>query len=154
MLHPLKSELNWPIGPKEPIDFSESSGQLDFGMRWLVPFHLLDAIFYANGLPMAASQSFQDSREALLVLGGIRTAILEAAEADRVQTTPHFVLLQRSFYFSKLQVLLARYVVFCFVLHWRCFCVCVDAVVHFLLLGVRLYAVQCTIPPSWHFGWD
>ena len=45
ILHPLKSELNWPIGEKEPIDFAKC--KLGVGLRWDVQWHLLDAIFYA-----------------------------------------------------------------------------------------------------------
>jgi hypothetical protein len=37
VLHPLKSELNFPIGPKEPVDFA--------GERWELPIHILEAIF-------------------------------------------------------------------------------------------------------------
>jgi hypothetical protein len=38
LLHPLKSELNFPIGFKEPIDLA--------GIRWDLPMHLIDAVFY------------------------------------------------------------------------------------------------------------
>ena len=37
--HPMKAELNFPIGIKEPLDFGED------GSRWDVPLHLWDAIF-------------------------------------------------------------------------------------------------------------
>jgi len=48
ILHPLKSELNYPIGPKEALDFTES--KIGLGMRWELPFVLLDPLFYAfNG---------------------------------------------------------------------------------------------------------
>ena len=47
ILHPLKSELNWPLGAKHPLDFTRSrSGN---GLRWQIPLHLLDAIFFATG---------------------------------------------------------------------------------------------------------
>lgn len=38
LLHPLKSELNFPIGSKQAIDLA--------GSRWDLPIHLIDAIFY------------------------------------------------------------------------------------------------------------
>ncbi len=47
ILHPLKSELNWPLGEKSPLDFSHSSALGD-GLRWQLPFHLLDAVFYVS----------------------------------------------------------------------------------------------------------
>ena len=40
ILHPLKSELNWPLGGKDPLDFTRArSGN---GLRWSIPSHLLD----------------------------------------------------------------------------------------------------------------
>jgi hypothetical protein len=36
LLHPLRSELNFPIGHKDPIDLS--------GHRWNLPIHLIDAV--------------------------------------------------------------------------------------------------------------
>eukprot|EP00658_Telonema_sp_P-2_P013897 TRINITY_DN15269_c0_g1_i1.p1 TRINITY_DN15269_c0_g1~~TRINITY_DN15269_c0_g1_i1.p1 ORF type:complete len:490 (-),score=157.99 TRINITY_DN15269_c0_g1_i1:57-1526(-) len=38
LLHPLRSELNFPIGLKHPIDFA--------GPRWHLPIHILDGIYY------------------------------------------------------------------------------------------------------------
>jgi hypothetical protein len=50
ILHPLKSELNWPIGGKRPLDFTRSREGVakGDGLRWKIPFHLLDAIFYVS----------------------------------------------------------------------------------------------------------
>ena len=44
ILHPLKSELNWPIGPKEPLDLTDGQEGLGPGIRWLLPHQLLEAI--------------------------------------------------------------------------------------------------------------
>jgi hypothetical protein len=60
ILHPLKSELNWPLGAKEPLDFTKSrSGN---GLRWSIPSHLLDAIFSCCGMPILAD--IAESKEA------------------------------------------------------------------------------------------
>eukprot|EP00957_Ditylum_brightwellii_P117625 8971572-Ditylum_brightwellii.AAC.1 len=72
ILHPLKSELNWPIGQKEPIDYSRSE-RLGIGIRWQIQWHLIDAIFYATEKKM--SVNFGDSREALVILEGISDVI-------------------------------------------------------------------------------
>ena len=40
ILHPMKSELNFPIGDKQELDFSPQ--------RWQMPIHLLDGIFFAE----------------------------------------------------------------------------------------------------------
>jgi hypothetical protein len=52
ILHPLKSELNWPLGAKEPLDFTRS--RVGNGLRWGLPSHLLDAIFACCGIPIIA----------------------------------------------------------------------------------------------------
>jgi hypothetical protein len=49
ILHPLKSELNWPIGVKLPLDFTYSKARGVHGLRWQVPFYLLDAVLHAAG---------------------------------------------------------------------------------------------------------
>ncbi|KAJ1458452.1 hypothetical protein M885DRAFT_614307 [Pelagophyceae sp. CCMP2097] len=43
VLHPLKSELNWPLGEKAPLDFT--LGTQPAGLRWRVPHVLFDAFF-------------------------------------------------------------------------------------------------------------
>lgn len=45
ILHPMKSELNFPIGSKQELDFSPQ--------RWQMPIHLIDGIFYAERGRMA-----------------------------------------------------------------------------------------------------
>jgi hypothetical protein len=52
ILHPLKSELNWPLGLKEPLDFTYS--RIGNGLRWGLPSHLLDAVFGACKIPVLA----------------------------------------------------------------------------------------------------
>jgi hypothetical protein len=52
ILHPLKSELNWPLGLKDPLDFTQS--RIGNGLRWALPSHLLDAIFGVCKIPILA----------------------------------------------------------------------------------------------------
>lgn len=60
ILHPLKSELNWPLGLKEPLDFTRS--RAGNGLRWSLPSHLLDAIFGVCNVPILSDIS--DSKSA------------------------------------------------------------------------------------------
>jgi hypothetical protein len=105
ILHPLKSELNWPIGIKDPIDFSRS--KLGVGLRWQIQWHLLDPIFYAKSKKM--SVAFQDSREAISILESIATVLQQGAASKFIQSTPHLVLLNRKFYHKELKYLMARW---------------------------------------------
>jgi hypothetical protein len=105
LLHPLKSELNWPIGYKDPIDYSRS--KLGIGLRWDLFWHLIDAIFYASTGKM--SVQFKDSREAITILGNISSVINRGISEKHIQHTPHLVLLDRSFYHKELKPLMARW---------------------------------------------
>lgn len=73
ILHPLKSELNWPLGLKEPLDFTRSRSGT--GLRWNIPSHLLDGIFSCCGVPILAD--IADSRQAstLLVTISVRNLL-------------------------------------------------------------------------------
>ena len=105
LLHPLKSELNWPIGQKDPIDFSR--GRLGMGLRWNLFWHLIDPIFYASTGKM--SVEFKDSREAISLLDSIKAVIQQGIHEKHYQFTPHLVLLNRGFYHKNVKPLMARW---------------------------------------------
>lgn len=105
LLHPLKSELNWPIGLKDPIDYSRA--RLGVGLRWDMQWHLLDAIFYSATKKM--SVDFKDSREAISILENISMIIQKGIASKSMQYTPHLVLLDRQFYSRELKPLMARW---------------------------------------------
>jgi len=69
----MKSQM---IGKKIALDFTASSA--GNGLRWEIPFHLLDAFFYAAEGRM--SVPFQDSREAVSILDTIKAAIDRGCE--------------------------------------------------------------------------
>mmetsp|Transcript_14755 Transcript_14755/g.40767 ORF Transcript_14755/g.40767 Transcript_14755/m.40767 type:complete len:3812 (+) Transcript_14755:277-11712(+) len=105
LLHPLKSELNWPVGHKDPIDYSR--GKLGAGLRWDLFWHLIDGIFFATTGKM--SVAFKDSREALSILEQISSVIQRGIAEKQMQQTPHLVLLNRKFYHAELKPLMARW---------------------------------------------
>ena len=75
-LHPLKSELNFPIGDKEPLDLTRSvAGK---GFRWEIPMHLLDALFHAAEGSMCGR--LHQSAEAERVLRDMREAVEEGTK--------------------------------------------------------------------------
>jgi len=124
VLHPLKSELNWPMGAKDPLDFttatqsrhrnsrksSSNNKKEEAGLRWQVPFHLLDAVFFASagledsgahsgahsGSPQRRNQHKQrsliESREAQALISTIRQEVAKGAQAKLLQKSPHLVL--------------------------------------------------------------
>ena len=105
LLHPLKSELNWPIGQKDPIDFSRS--KIGMGIRWDIQWHALDAIFYYTKKKM--SVAFKDSREAITILDQISDTIQQGIAQKHMQHTPHLVLLNKHYYHKNLKPPMARW---------------------------------------------
>ena len=74
ILHPLKSELNWPLGKRKPLDFGAS--------RWAVPFHLLDALFFcADGQLPDAWRGNRVAKAMLKRLAEVVRAGLDAKHA-------------------------------------------------------------------------
>ena len=89
LLHPLKSELNFPIGEREPLDLRE-------GLRVPLALHMLDLLFFAQDMGVCmdvradeiARQALREFKSA--VQGGYKTAAL--------QPKPHLVLLRGDYY--------------------------------------------------------
>lgn len=129
VMHPLKSELNYPLGRKEPLDLTQSE-KLLAGLRWELPLYLLDALFIcvegrvaspmnAVSVPSSFSSSQTTSafpsisslvsREADRVLTGLRQ-VIEAGFAEKsLQKCPHLVILRRSFYHTQMKPWLAQW---------------------------------------------
>ena len=106
ILHPLKSELNWPMGRRIPLDFSQSeSGD---GFRWKLPYFILDAIFAVTYGRSTASEA-EGSQEATDLLEAIREVVKKAIAAKQLQTSPHLVLLDKGWYAEVLRPLLAQW---------------------------------------------
>jgi hypothetical protein len=126
ILHPLKSELNWPMGNKDPLDFTTATrsnnhkgGKGEVGLRWQVPFHLLDAVFFAsadttmiddntsdsigggivkNRRNQHKKRSMIESREAHSIISIIRKEVANAAGEKLLQKSPHLVLASKKWY--------------------------------------------------------
>jgi hypothetical protein len=129
LLHPLKSELNFPIGAKDPIDLS--------GDRWELPIHLAEAIFSIDHQnreieaddvsqkrqemkadldhlrepklsvwKLAEIRSEVNYKDMLATIGG---ALQSGKDNHKLQSIPHLVLLDPSYYTNELQVLIARW---------------------------------------------
>ena len=100
-LHPLKSELNFPLGAKKPIEPAPE--------RWQCAIHALDAIFTHDGSPM--SVPFQDSGRALEVLTRLRGVIKMGLrpEVKALQNVPHLVLLSVDWYHEHMKPVMAEW---------------------------------------------
>jgi hypothetical protein len=113
ILHPLKSELNFPIGRKHALDLTQNKAGK--GLRWEIPFFLLDALFNAIGEPMV--MPLEGSREAEILLKDLKQAVKEGFESNMMQSIPHLVLLNKGFYHNRLRPLLCKWLLLWFSFH-------------------------------------
>ena len=125
ILHPLKSELNFPVGEKEPLDLTlpvvnKVSGTVaEYGLRWEIPFHLLDALFFATGQKVSGIVDVEGSRAAETLLLRVKTTVEEGISLNAIQMEPHFVLLSRAFYNLRLKSILAEWMLIWFSLQQK-----------------------------------
>ena len=110
ILHPLKSELNYPIGKREALDFTNN--KIGKGMRWEIPFYLLDAISYAT--TNIIKESIEHSQQMIDILTTLQQNINQGIESNMIQMVPHFIILSRKFYFQQIKPLLCKWMLlFC-----------------------------------------
>ena len=117
LLHPLKSELNWPLGVKDALDLTlppKGSPENDdgskkwAGLRWQLAFHLMDALFYC--WHKKTTHDFSDNASATRVLHSLYSAIEAAQNNKIVQASPHLVLLDRQYYHTTLKNIFAQWI--------------------------------------------
>ena len=117
LLHPLKSELNWPLGVKEALDLTlppkDSPGKEDgtrkwTGLRWQLSFHLMDAILYCWN--KKTTFDYSDNASAARVLSALFSALETGVAEKIVQGTPHLVLVDRQFYNKTLKNIFAQWI--------------------------------------------
>ena len=93
ILHPLRSELNFPIGAREPLDSAPK--------RWLLPLHLLDGLFQANAppapsVPSRGAAAHTATQKARHIIAQLQEALAEGYGLRFLQSTPHLVLLNEA----------------------------------------------------------
>ena len=117
LLHPLKSELNWPLGAKEALDLTiapkdspenEDGSKRWSGLRWQISFHLIDAVHYC--WTKKTSVDYSDNAVAERALCGLYTAFQAGIQAKLLQATPHLVVLDHAYYNSTLKPLFAQWI--------------------------------------------
>jgi len=119
LLHPLRSELNFPIGPKKPLDLSPH--------RWELPVHILDAVFYTTSGRVSVQIGLSNSDQSVVVPTGgagisglssygqqilvrINEVLKAGIRGQFLQTSPHIVLLDTAWYHANLKPVLAPWV--------------------------------------------
>jgi hypothetical protein len=124
VLHPLTSELNFPIGDAKALELTkgctmkfplrEKEVKFHAGARWRLPMHLLDAIHFAScGQSVLQLGGFDwGIKGGGEVLDKIKEAVsVTGQRCMAVQQKPHIVLMEKSFYNSHMKPLLAEWAV-------------------------------------------
>lgn len=101
ILHPLKSELNFPLGEKHALDCS------DAGERWTLPIHILDSIFYSG---FGRASAFEARGVALDILRRIGNVLTEGYNVKALQRLPHVTLLNPQWYHTHLKPVMAEWI--------------------------------------------
>ena len=94
-------------GPQTTLNQSTQASSK--GLRFEVPIHLFDAIFYVQQGRMTVP--LQASRQAEVLLHAIRATIIRGIEERFLQRIPHLVLLSKAWYHGELKPLLAKWLV-------------------------------------------
>ena len=105
--HPLKSELNFPIGFKTPLDADEKGD--GWTLRWEVPLHILDGMF-AQRMQMPPPHLREDKR-AFDILGRLSAVMQRGYNGDYLQRQPHTILLDTDFYRAHMRPVLTEWMV-------------------------------------------
>ena len=90
--NPMKSELNFPIGLKSPLDL----GPLEEGKRWEVPLHLWDGLFAAE--TQVPPTHLKNNPQALVAIEQLFLVLQAGFSQGSMQRRPHIILLDRVFY--------------------------------------------------------
>lgn len=109
LLHPLRSELNFPVGHKVPIDLG--------AQRWNLPFFLLDVIVSVDAEERSGKKTSRDrpceasDEESDAAIGCLRDAINNGYLTHSLQRQPHLVLLDFRWYARVLRPAVASWMV-------------------------------------------
>jgi len=97
ILHPLKSELNFPVGAKFELDFQP--------LRWKMAIHILDGLFYMER--PRVSLTFRDSHRAVAILRELAAVMRQGINERHIQNSPHPILLNPDFYHDAIKPVMA-----------------------------------------------
>ncbi|KAJ9467248.1 Vacuolar protein sorting-associated protein 27 [Diplonema papillatum] len=111
LLHPLKSELNWPLGARLPIDLTKSADANDpyNGIRYKLPWFLLEIVFALSG-DVTKPHELSAQPLAAQPCRDLHAAFAEGKRTHKLHGIPHLILLDKSYYHATLRPLIGKLV--------------------------------------------
>ena len=113
LLHPLRSELNFPLGSTVPLDLGP--------VRHRLAMHVIELMLAASSAQAASTSSIDNATpgftcdaKALGVVERMTAAVAEGYASMSVLLLPHLVLVQQSYYHEALAPIVADWVVLWF----------------------------------------
>merc|ERR1712151_1399473 len=101
VLHPLKSEQNFPTGEKESLDLATPP----LSLRIKFPMHMIDVFFFARKATEGKNfvenlpENLKKHPYAASVLSDLNSALKKGEEVKHIMAKPHDILLRDIFYF-------------------------------------------------------
>ena len=99
ILHPLKSELNFPVGEKYDLDANP--------WRWELPMFIIECIFFARG---NVAVDVSEGAKTRAALDALLVTIEEGVSIRALQKTPHIILLNPDWYHETMKPAVADWV--------------------------------------------
>eukprot|EP01059_Diplonema_ambulator_P009274 TRINITY_DN19114_c0_g1_i1.p1 TRINITY_DN19114_c0_g1~~TRINITY_DN19114_c0_g1_i1.p1 ORF type:complete len:3318 (+),score=1230.87 TRINITY_DN19114_c0_g1_i1:21-9974(+) len=106
LLHPLRSELNWPLGTRHPLDMTQSSEANTAGVRSCLPWFLFELIFTLSKENVPKRHDLSDHTNLAKHLQALQDAIAEGVTSHMLNLTPHITILSRDYYFTSIKPIL------------------------------------------------
>eukprot|EP01060_Flectonema_neradi_P013755 TRINITY_DN2047_c2_g1_i1.p1 TRINITY_DN2047_c2_g1~~TRINITY_DN2047_c2_g1_i1.p1 ORF type:complete len:4005 (+),score=760.52 TRINITY_DN2047_c2_g1_i1:105-12119(+) len=109
LMHPLKSELNWPLGIRFPLDLTEKTTLDGFGgFRFKLPWFLLDLVFSVSGSSKSKIHELSNNGPIQKTLGELKEVFEEGIQTSKLTIVPHLTLLNEQYYKDKIAPLLRK----------------------------------------------
>ena len=109
IMHPLKSELNWPLGVRYSLDLSDTTS-LDgmAGFRYRLPWFLLELVFAVSGSSTSPLHELSENGPMQETLSQLKTVFQDGLKNSKLTNVPHLTLLNETFYTESIVPLLRK----------------------------------------------
>ena len=102
IMHPLRSELNFPIGPKLQIQPAP--------LRWDLVLHIMDAVFYASTRILSSSSDSFQGQGGQPILDKLVKVVEKGHREKTILQSPHLVVVDVNYYHTEIKPIIAKWI--------------------------------------------